>query len=165
MKKLIALLCVVTCLASEAQTPVSKHDKEFAVCAAKAGMKEVKLGQLALTNGSSQQIKNLGQQMVDDHSKANAELMELTSKKAITLPSGMTEKEQKGYDKLAKLKGAEFDKAYAKCMVKDHKQAICLFKREAKKGEDSDLKTFAQGKVPTLEHHKMMSEEVCKAVK
>ena len=49
-------------------------------------------------------------------------------------------------------------------MVKDHKEDICAFKKEAKKGNETDIKTWASNTLPTLEHHKQMSIEACKDV-
>ena len=102
-------------------------------------------------------FKSLGKQMITDHSKANNQLISLAQKKNAAVPSGLSEKGQKIYDKLSKKQGADFDKAYSKCMVKDHKEDICVFKKEAKKGSDEDVKNWASNTLPTLEHHKQMS--------
>ena len=165
MKKIFILFMMGCTSIITAQTTVSKKDKKFAECAAKDGLMEVKLGQLALTKASNAEVKKHAQMMVDDHTKANDELKGVASKKGIALPTALDEKQQKSYDKFAKLDGKKFDKKYSKCMVKDHKKALCLFKKEAKKGKDSELKSWANGKVATLEHHKKMWEETCKDVK
>ncbi len=163
MKKLFILFMLGTSVIT-AQT-VSKKDMKFAKCAAKDGMMEVKLGQLAQANASNADVKKHAMMMVEDHTKANDELKTVAAKKNIVLPTTLTEKQQKCYDKFAKLQGKEFDKKYSKCMVKDHKKAVCLFKKESKKGKDADLKNWAAAKLPTLKHHKEMWEETCKAVK
>lgn len=51
-------------------------------------------------------------------------------------------------DQLSKLKGIEFDRAYAKDMVTDHEKAIEQFEIEAKKGKDSDMKAWAEKWLP-----------------
>lgn len=164
MKKLFIALLVGCTAVMSAQT-VSKKDEKFAECAAKDGMFEVKLGQLAMANASNADVKKHAAMMVEDHTKANEELKTVAAKKNIALPTTLTEKQQKKYDKMAKLQGKDFDKHYSKCMVKDHKKAVCLFKKESKKGKDSDLKSWAAAKLPTLKQHKEMWEETCKAVK
>jgi putative membrane protein len=164
MKKLFIALLVGCTAVMSAQT-VSKKDEKFAKCAAKDGMLEVKLGQLAMANASNADVKKHAAMMVEDHTKANEELKTVAAKKNIALPTTLTEKQQKKYDKMAKLQGKDFDKHYSKCMVKDHKKAVCLFKKESKKGKDSDLKSWAAAKLPTLKQHKEMWEETCKAVK
>lgn len=141
-----------------------EKDTEFAVAAADGGMLEVELGKLAQTNGSSAEVKSFAQMMIDDHSKANEELMALAQQKNITLPTSLSEDKQKKYDDLAKKTGKDFDDAYTDFMVKDHKDDIDSFKKEADKGNDADLKAWAAGKVSVLEHHLEMAQNAEKAV-
>jgi putative membrane protein len=140
-------------------------DTEFAVAAADGGMLEVQLGQLAQTNALSAEIKTLGRMMVDDHSKANEELRNLAIRKNISIPVRLSEKNQKKYDDLAKKTGKEFDEAYSEFMVKDHKEDIDKFRKEAEKGKDPDLQAWASNKIATLEHHLQVAEATERAVK
>ena len=57
------------------------------------------------------------------------------------------------------LKGPDFDQAYMKDMVRDHKEAVKLFQKEAESGEDNDLKTFASKTLPTLQDHLTMAQQ------
>jgi putative membrane protein len=74
-------------------------------------------------------------------------------------------KRQKAYDKLSQLSGPEFDKAYIDQMVKDHKKAVKLFKRQAKSDENPELKTFATATLPTLERHLDEAERIQQELK
>lgn len=130
-----------------------EDDTEFAVEAADGGMLEVQLGQLAQANASSADVKAFAKMMVDDHSKANDELKAAAAQKNISLPAALSDKNQKKYDDLAGKTGTDFDKAYIDFMVDDHEEDIDAFKKEAEKGNDADLKAWAAGKVPTLQHH------------
>ena len=133
---------------------------DFAVKAADGGMLEVQLGQLALTKATSPQVKEFAQSMITDHSKANEELKSLAQSKNITLPTTLSEDNQKEYNKLAEKTGKEFDKAYCEFMVKDHKDDLDMFKKAADNAEDADLKSWASTKVPVLEHHLSMAESM-----
>src|ERR1700722_6182672 len=73
---------------------VGSADMTFAQKAAQGGMAEVKLGQLAVQNGASDPVKQFGQKMVDDHSKAGDELKALASKENLTLPMSLDAKDQ-----------------------------------------------------------------------
>lgn len=146
-------------------TTLSDQDKMFADAAAKGGMMEVMMGKLAATNASNATVKALGDMMVKDHGKANDELKSWASTVGYTLPTTLDADQQKKYDELKMKKGAEFDKMYADLMVTDHKKDIAEFKKEASGGTESSLKSFASGKVPTLEHHLMESEKAKNAVK
>jgi putative membrane protein len=143
----------------------AEDDSEFAVTAADGGMLEVQLGQLALTKASSSKVKEFAQSMIDDHSKANEELKTLAQSKNITLPTTLSEKNQEDYNDLAEKSGAEFDKAYCEFMVKDHKEDLEKFRKAAEDAEDPDLKSWAAGKVPVLEHHLSMAEGMEQSVK
>ena len=140
-------------------------DSEFAMKAAEGGLLEVRLGELAQNQASSSKVKEFGQQMITDHSKANSELQELAKQKNISIPTSLSEDKQKKVDDFASKKGAEFDKAYSSYMVKDHKEDIDEFEKEADKGNDPELKAWAAKTLPTLKHHLMMAEEAEKVAK
>ena len=142
-----------------------KKDAKFAVNAADGGMLEVEVGKLAASKGSSKVVKDFAKHLVEDHSKANEELKALALSKSISLPEALSEKNQKKYDKLNEKSGAEFDKDFIDLMVSDHKDDIDLFEKEADKGNDPELKSFAAGKLPTLKHHLQMAEDAKAALK
>jgi putative membrane protein len=142
-----------------------EKDTEFAVDAADGSMLEVKLGELAAANGTSAKVKELGQMMVTDHTAANEELKTLAGQKNISLPGTLSEKSQKKYNDVAEKKGEDFDKAFSEAMVKDHKDVISLFQKQADNGNDADLRAWASGKLPTLQHHLSMAEQTEDAVK
>ena len=68
--------------------------------------------------------------------------------------------EQKRADKLSKLSGADFDRAYMKDMVEDHVKDVAMFEKEAKNGKDADVKAFADKTLPTLREHLQMARDV-----
>ncbi len=142
-----------------------KDDAHFAVAAADGGLLEVELAKLAETNASSQVVKDFSKHIVEDHSKANEELKALALSKSISLPDALSEKYQKKVEDLSKKSGAEFDKDYIDLMVSDHKDDIKAFEKEAEKGNDPEIKAFAESKLPTLKHHLQMAEEAEEALK
>src|SRR5262245_30628089 len=71
---------------SNAARDLSAADKKFVMEAAAGGMMEVKLGEVAAQRGANAAVKEFGQRMVRDHSKANDELTKLAADKGITLP-------------------------------------------------------------------------------
>lgn len=157
---LLAMSGVV--LAQDQKMKASAADQHFAMEAAQGGMAEVKLGQLAKDKGSSDAVKQFGQRMVDDHSKAGDQLKSAASQSGITLPSDVGPKHQAMIDKMSKLSGAEFDRAYTQAMLKDHKQDVADFQKEAKNGQDPNLKKFASETLPTLQSHLQMIQEISK---
>ena len=133
--------------------------------AAAGGMAEVKMGQLAVEKGTSPTVKQFGQKMVDDHGKANDELKTIASKKNLQLPADVNAEQKATYDKLAKLDGAAFDKAYIDAMVKDHDEDVREFKKAAAKtGMDPDLKAWAEKTLTVIEEHDHLAHQDKKAV-
>jgi len=142
----------------------SMDDTHFAKEAAQGGMAEMKLGQLAQDKGLRDSVKNFGKRMVDDHSKAGDKLKAAASQENITLPTDISAKDQATYDRLSKLNGAAFDRAYAKDMVKDHQTDVAAFQKEANGGKLDSLKNFASDTLPTLQDHLKEAKAMMKTV-
>lgn len=157
---MFAALLGSTVLASAANnTAMSATDSKFANNAAAGGMAEVQLGQLALKNASSPDVKAFAQRMVTDHTKAGDQLKTIASRDNISIPSNMDAKDKATYDRLSKLQGSAFDKAYMRDMVRDHNTDISAFQKESTGGRNEDLKQFASNTLPTLEEHLKMAED------
>ena len=154
-----SLLVAGLCAGQEANRMRSTADNTFATKAAQGGMAEVELGNLATQKATNDKVKKFGQRMVDDHTKANDELKSIASRKGITLPAEVDSKDRSTKDRLAGLSGAEFDRAYMKDMVSDHKADIAEFQKEADHGTDPDLKAFAAKTLPTLQEHLRLAED------
>ncbi|MCU1280699.1 MAG: outer membrane protein [bacterium] len=174
----VALMVPATALARDnkgdtVETASGKHasvgdanDRKFIEKAASGGMAEVKLGQLAAEKGTSPAVKEFGKRMVEDHSKANDELKSIASKKNVPLPTDVDSKAKATYEKLAKLSGPDFDKAYLDAMVKDHDEDVKEFKNEASKSNaDPELKEWAQKTLSVIEEHDHMAHQDKEALK
>lgn len=135
------------------QKMMKSPDMKFAMMAAQGGVAEVQLGQLAAQKGNRPEVKAFGQQMVDDHSKANDQLKSVAQAENITLPTTMNAKDQAEYNKLQGLSGDAFDREYVKDMVKDHEMDVKDFQKEADKGADPQIKNFASQTLPILQQH------------
>ena len=155
----LALACSVSAADKKAgDTKVSRGDKSFIADAMKDGATEVELGKLAQSNGASADVKQFGQRMADDHTKAGDELQAIASKLgAAPKDAGPKKGDVKRFSKLT---GDKFDREYAKNMVKDHEKAVKLFEKESQKGESADLKQFAAKTLPTLQEHLKMARDV-----
>jgi putative membrane protein len=140
-----------------AAAPVFAADEAWVMKIAKGGMAEVELGKLAAEKGSSDAVKQFGQRMVDDHSKANDELKALAESKKITLSAEIAPEDKTLRDRLMKLSGPAFDQAYMKAMLNDHLKDVSEFRTESRSGKDPDVKAWAAKTLPTLEEHLKMA--------
>ncbi|RDC54458.1 DUF4142 domain-containing protein [Pedobacter chinensis] len=139
---------------------VDEADAKFTTSAAVGGMAEVELGKLALQKSNNAQVKEFATMMVNDHGKANTELMEIAATKNITLPTTVDEEHQKKMDDLSKKSGSDFDKAYVDAMVDGHKSTLKLMEDESKNGADADLKAFATKTAPIVQSHLTMINRI-----
>jgi putative membrane protein len=144
--------------AASGAAALSTGDKKFIEDAAAGGMAEVELGKLAEQRASNAQVKQFGSRMVQDHGKAGDELKSLASSKGVQLPAALPKNLQSDVDKMGKLTGADFDKAYMKHMVDDHKHDVSMFEKESKSGQDTDLKAWAGKTLPTLREHLQLAQ-------
>ena len=134
--------------------------RRFVKEAAEGSATEVALGKLAQEKGYSEAVKQFGKRMVDDHSKATEELKQAAGMAQIQVSSETPKKARKAQEKLSKLSGADFDRAYTKLMVSDHKEDVKAFEREARNGAVPAVKNFAAKMLPTLQEHLKLAEEL-----
>lgn len=138
---------------------VASGDRKFMQKAASDGLAEVQLGTLAKDKAASDEVKSFANRMVTDHGKANDQLKSVAAAKGVELPTDTDKDHKKKMDKLGKLSGPDFDRAYMKEMVSDHKKDVSAFRKEAKRAKDGDVKGFASQTLPTLEEHLAMAQK------
>lgn len=159
-----AFVCAVGACADgatkKAEAEAAPAPQTFLHEAAVGGLAEVELGKLAQQNASSAAVKDFASTMVNDHGKANQELESLAQKENVTLPTQLDAKHTALRDRLAKLNGAAFDRAYMTEMVKDHQKDVAEFRAESKSSTNADVKAFAAKTLPVLEGHLQMAKDV-----
>lgn len=139
---------------------LSAADRQFITDATVGGLAEVAMGKLARANGQSPGVKDFGQRLIDDHGKANDELGTIARTLGVEAPMTTDAEHQQHLDMLGKLKGAEFDRVFARHMVDGHRKMIAMFRTEAADGRSAALRNFAKGMLPTLEQHLALAEGV-----
>ncbi len=142
----------------------SPDSTKFSSAAAQGGLTEVELGRLAVQRGSNPAVKSFGQQVIEDHSRANSELKTIATRKNIALPTDLNSDQKATMDKLSKLSGSEFDKEYMSDMVKDHEADAKEFESQANKGTDADIKAFAAKTLPMIQRHLQLARDVANQV-
>src|SRR6185295_13740071 len=151
MKSRYLIMSVVLILAGSSTQALAKSDPAFLTEAIQINLAEISVGDLAQKNGGSDDVKSFGKMLVDDHSASNTKATSLAQSNGLTPPTEPKAADKQKHDELAKLSGADFDREFAKAMVKGHEEAISKFEA-ASKGDD-DIAKFAQGTLPTLQKH------------
>ncbi|MEO8205329.1 MAG: DUF4142 domain-containing protein [Chthoniobacterales bacterium] len=138
---------------------------QFAQTVATIDMLEVRLGQIALTNSSTPNVKKFGQRMITDHTKINKNLTAVAASQHIPLPTKLDAKHQAMVTKLSALKGAAFDNAYIPAMIAGHTQALAMFKNESATCTNPALKKFAKQTTPIIALHLRLAQIVQDSLK
>lgn len=136
------------------QAAIAPLDRQFIIDAAQGGMAEVSLGQMAVERATTNAVKQYGQRMVQEHTKANTELLRIASQKGVTPPRDMGPKYRAAMDRLSQLPREAFDQAYiSEAGINGHLESLAVFQRQAQLGQDPDLKAFAAKTLPTVQNH------------
>ena len=127
-------------------------DKTFLMSAGQGGYAEVVLANLGIKKADSDEVRKLAQLLEKDHSANNLELTSLAASKGVVVATVLDAEHRQLHDRLEKLDGAAFDRAYATAMVDGHKKMIALFE-QASVSRDAQVKAFAEKTLPALRGH------------
>ena len=140
---------------------VAPKTADFVSEAAISDMFEIKSSKLAEEKADAA-TKTFAKQMIADHMKTTSELKPLATAANAPVPGDLDSAHKSMLDKLGSLSGDDFTKQYHSDQVTAHKQAVSLFERYAKGGEDAGLKSFAGMSLPTLQGHLKMAQDLDK---
>ncbi|HEY9693336.1 MAG TPA: DUF4142 domain-containing protein [Oculatellaceae cyanobacterium] len=141
------------------QNPVNLNavDRDFMIKAAQANMGEIILGRLAAERAVNASVRQYGQRMVQEHTQANAQLMQIAAQKGVTLPTDTDAKHKALRARLGQIPGLRFDRTFMQTMINNHSMSAALFQRESRLGRDADVKAFASTTLPVVRNHLQMA--------
>jgi putative membrane protein len=158
--------CVMTSgLAIAQSNKLNATDKQFLKMAADANMMEAHLGQMAQAQASEETVRNFGKMLDQDHTKSYSQLQQVANKDGESIPKGINIRQDKSVEQLMHLKGPSFDRSFVRHEIQDHEKTIAEFKREAQRGEDPDLKSYAQQTLPVLKNHLRQAQDLANTQK
>ena len=174
MYKILATAAVALCVATpvfaqsvpekigvNATLGISPSTQDFVTEAANSDMLEIESSKLVAAEGDARD-KAFADQMIKNHTATSAELKALviSGKVAAELPAALDKAAGAKLDKLNSLSGADFIKAYEDMQLAAHKDAVSLFERYAKGGDNATLQAFAAKTLPHLREHLKMAEDL-----
>ena len=142
---------------------ISPTTQDFVKEAADSDMLEIAAAKVAEDKGNPEE-KKFAEQMVTDHSKTSADIKGMVTSGEVKadIPTKLDESSQKKLDKLRDTRREAFSSEYDPMQVSAHKDAISLFERYSKSGDNAKLKDWAGKTLPTLRHHLEMAEALQK---
>ena len=142
---LIIILCVslaVSTAVTEGQIKTDA-DGQFLQDAYSSSSWLMILGDLALKQAASGDVKEFSRRMIEDQEKINQNLKRISDRKGIKLEADRDHIRQNTTSFLSKEYGAAFDRQYMSLMMDEHQRNVVLYKEEIEKGRDGDVKAFA----------------------
>ena len=145
---------------------ISPTMADFIKEAANSDMLQIAAATFAQEKGNAEE-KKFAEQMMTDHSKTSSDLKSLVSSGAVMadIPTALDSSSQKKLDKLRDTRRQAFASEYDPMQISVHKEAVSLFERYSKSGDNPKLMDWAGKTLPTLQHHLDMAEAMHKSRK
>jgi putative membrane protein len=138
---------------------LAESDKAFLSDALKGNNAEIALGRMAQEKGSTDAVRSFGAQLVADHSEAKTQATALAAKLRVQTTDQATPQAKQGMAALQALSGKEFDAAFLRAMIDEHRKEIAAVRDKAQEGKTETSKLAAQT-LPVLEKHLKTAEEL-----
>jgi putative membrane protein len=147
-----------------AQQQSGEMEQVFLQRAAEGQQVEIALGRLAAEKASNEQVKQFGRQMIQDHQKANREVLQLASKAGIRISTQLTDRQKQTQRTFAGLSGKAFDLAYMTFMLRDHVRDVNALEQSAQTLINAEVKSWAFSILPVLKEHLERAKAVASAI-
>lgn len=135
----------------------AENDAQYLVDAYNIGLYEIEASKHAKQKATSEKVKKLATEMIEAHTKMNAQLQSFADKKQVSLQQGLTEDQLTDIKARSDKKGVAYDNDYLDQMIDDHEKAIKNSEKAAEKAQDPDLRNLFTASLPALRHHVEMA--------
>jgi putative membrane protein len=140
---------------------VARGDRKFIQKTAEKGMFEVQAAQLAAGKASDPQVKSFASMLVDHHTAANNELVQIANDRRIELAPAPPRAMRRDIANLGKKTGAEFDREFVREVgIKDHEKSIKDFEKASENAKDPQLKAWIDKTLPKLREHLAQAQKL-----
>jgi putative membrane protein len=137
-------------------------DPQIAHIAYTAGVIDIAAAKQAIGKAGNKDVKAFAQDMVRDHEAVNKQALDLVKKLKVTPSKQATEK----LAELAKLKGADYDKAYVANEVAYHKAVNGALETQLiPSASNAELKSLLQTGLKIFQGHQQHAEQVAAKLK
>ena len=156
-----ALALAMGCAGARAQTAIPPSPKDFAMDAAQSDQYEILAAHVAEIQGQDPRVHAFAEQMIRDHGRLREDLRKATAAAGLPPSEPSLSGDQASLlAALQGLRGADFDKAYARQQVLAHTQAAAVEDSFATGGADANLRKAAQSALPVIQDHLKMAQQL-----
>ncbi|MEU6744135.1 DUF4142 domain-containing protein [Streptosporangium sandarakinum] len=145
--------------AAVAQPNLNEQDRKFLVQAHRANLAEILSSRLALRKSDSQDIKNIAQKLITDHTTLDGKLRPVAERAGVQLPDRPNQVQREQIKKLSSLSGSSFDSAWLAAQAASHRMTLKRIDRELADGSSPVVKKLAEGARPIIQGHLRLVRE------
>lgn len=133
--------------------PGGEQDRTWLKAAHQANLAEITAGEIARQQGTTAEIRSLGQMITRDHVALDERLKQVAAGLGVEIPRSPSAEQQMTADQLKHSSGRSFDNQWLIAMARAHEKAIAATRTEISMGSADEVKTLAKTALPELEKH------------
>jgi predicted outer membrane protein len=138
---------------TQTSAQLNAQEKQFLNKAAMDNMQEIQAGKMAQQKSTNDQVRQLGQDLENDHTTAQDQLKTLAQKYNYNIPQKLDPAHQQSLDKLSGLSGNQFDREFVAAQVRDHQKAVKEFQDMSQRAQNPDVRQYASDNLTVLQKH------------
>lgn len=140
--------------------PLSDKDQRFVRDASEGAKAQIALGQMMVQRASEQDMRDLGQRLIDDNTKAYNQLSQIAAQKGISVASAPADRMQQSLDRMSNESGRNFDKDTVGNARHGAGKQVDLYSWGSNSAQDPDLRSFAQQNLGTAQQDQAEADRV-----
>lgn len=163
---ILAIALMTPVLAVAAEDRADLNDAQIAAIVVAANQVDIEAGKLAKSKSPNEEVKAFAQRMVGEHTDVNKQVTDLATKLKITpedttISKAMKSDGKRNLEKLKKLDGKDFDKAYIAQEIAFHNQVIdSVDNKLLPNAKNEELKALLVKVRPALVSHREHAEKI-----
>jgi putative membrane protein len=135
-------------------------DQSFVHSVMEETVAETQLGKLAQQNSQSDDVKQLGQSLIENSAQLQADFKLLAQRLEVSPPKGPSKKDKQIIAKLEGMSGRQFDEEYINAVLKRYRQDVKDFQAESQTSQDPYVAQAAEHDVNAISQHLHATEEI-----
>ena len=121
---------------------------------------ELRLGRMAQSRAREPLVRSFADRMVTDHDRMQKEWVALSSRYGVRFSGNLSPQQQEQVNRLDRLSGTEFDRAYMSAMTQNHQENVNTFQASGRTTQSAEVRQLVTRSLPYLQEHLALAREV-----
>lgn len=146
--------------AQEKEVQKAGPEDQFLLKAARANNAVVRMAELVEARSENPKVEEFARLVLADHKKAGDKLGEIAKRRNVGVAAGLEQPTKDEVDRLSKLKGPEFDKAFLDAFIRGHEACLKHCDEVATAGKEETTLGFGKECKAMIERHLKQAKEL-----